>query len=198
MVAVPNIQHMTPEEYLEFDRQSDTKHEYFGGEIYAMAGATKRHVQITSALTALLFNQTVNRPCNVFQSDMRVHIDQNTYFFPDLAIVCGDDQYLGEKEDTLLNPNVVIEVLSPSTKDRDRGSKWQQYRQIDSLQDYLLVSQDQMLVEHYTRDGDAWVLRDYVNEYDSVPLPSIGCELKLSDIYQKIDFGQPEEEDTSE
>jgi Uma2 family endonuclease len=190
---------MTPEEYLEFDRQSDTKHEYFGGEIYAMAGAKRRHVWITTRIVSLLSSQIGVGPCDVLSSDMRVQVSDDAYYYPDVVVVCDDYQYAeGDAEDTLLNPNVIIEVLSKSTKDRDRGSKWQQYRQIDSLQDYLLVSQDQMLVEHYTRDGDAWVLRDYVNEYDSVPLPSVGCELKLSEIYQKIDFGQPEEEDTSE
>lgn len=188
MVAVLTHQDLTPEEYLEFERQSDEKHEYIGGQLYQMAGASKRHVQLTSRLTTLLSIQIGNRPCDVLASDMRVQV-RNAYFYPDVTVACEDGHYIGEREDTLLNPSVVIEVLSPSTQDYDRGSKWQEYRQITNLQDYLLVSQDKMQIEHYNRTSEtSWNFQEYTNDEDVIVLESVGCELKLGDIYRMIVF----------
>ncbi|QPC83752.1 Uma2 family endonuclease [Phototrophicus methaneseepsis] len=194
MVALPDHQNMTPEEYLEFERQSDEKHEYIGGQIYAMAGAKRRHVWITTRIATLLSIQAQVGPCDVLSSDMRVQISHDAYFYPDVVVACDDYQYSeGEGDDNLTRPSVIVEVLSPTTQDYDRGRKWQQYRRIASLQDYLLVSQGMMLVEHYTRTSEtSWQFQEYTKPEDVVSLVSIGCELKLDDIYQKIDFSVDE------
>ena len=189
MSALPQYTGWTVEEYLDYERQADERHEFVAGKVYAMAGASERHNQITSALHFTLYGQLIERPCEVFQSDMRVQAAEAVFFYPDLVMVCGEVQYTDAARDLLLNPTVVIEVLSPSTEDYDRGRKFKRYRGIASLQDYLLVAQSQPQVEHYARQGtDTWRLTDYTRPDDTLQLPSIGCTLRLSDVYRKVRF----------
>ncbi|MBZ0275529.1 MAG: Uma2 family endonuclease [Anaerolineae bacterium] len=188
-MALPQSQQWTVAEYLEYERTSGSRHEFIGGQVVAMAGASERHNQITSALHFLLYGQTESRPCQVFQSDMRVAAVESAYFYPDLVVVCGDAQYADSSRDTLLNPVVIIEVLSPSTEDFDRGRKFRMYRGIPTLSDYLLVSQKRILVEHFTRQtGDTWILRDFVRPTDQIALPAIGCTLSIEAIYRRVNF----------
>ena len=189
MSALPDPSTWDVEQYLAYERGSDTRHEFVGGDVLAMAGASEQHNQITSALNFLLYGQLLDRPCQIFQSDMRVKADELIYFYPDIVVVCGEADYADDTRDILLNPTVVIEVLSPSTEDYDRGRKFTNYRKIASLRDYVLVAQSEMKVEHHTlKQGEGWLLKEYASVEDTVQLPSIDCTLALSDIYRKVSF----------
>lgn len=190
MSAIPDPSTWSVEQYLAYERESDIRHEFVGGDVMAMAGASERHNQITSALNFLLYGQLLDRNCSVFQSDMRVKADELVYYYPDVVATCGDTKYLDDRHDILLNPTVVIEVLSPSTEDYDRGRKFANYRKISSLRDYILVAQHEIKVEHHTlKTGEGWLLKDFTQADDIIELPSIDCTLALSDIYRKVTFG---------
>jgi len=179
----------TQEEYLAFERTSETRHEYLDGEIYDMSGASVAHNRIAGNTFASLHSQISDRPCDVFQNDMRLKVTAaRLYTYPDVIVVCGEPQLSDDKLDTLLNPTVIIEVLSPSTESYDRGMKFQGYRTLDSLQEYLLISQEKVSIEHYVRKGDQWVLSDAVRLEDVVQLSSIDCRLALADVYKKVTF----------
>jgi Uma2 family endonuclease len=142
MAAEP-ITAMSVEEYLEFERASETKHEYYGGEVLAMAGASYDHNTIVGNIFATLHAQLRGKPCRVNFSDIRVPIpDSGLFTYPDLTVVCGPPQFRDERRDSLLNPKVIIEVLSPSTESHDRGKKFQHYRTIASLDEYVLIAQE--------------------------------------------------------
>ncbi len=185
---------MTTEAYLEFERQSEIKHEYLNGEIFAMSGASERHNLIVLNTGASLHTQLRKRPCKAYPSDMRVRIKGTSFYtYPDLSAVCGNAEFEDDVLDTLLNPSVIIEVLSPSTENYNRGKKFQQYRKLDSLQDYVLIAQDSMRIEHYARQGEQWILTDVTSADGIVTLASIGCTLALSDVYEKVTFESDDE-----
>ena len=190
MSALPQRDKWTVEEYLAFEDSADVRHEYLNGDILSFAGATEQHNQVALNLSTELNIQMRERPCRVFQSDMRVRVTKSAYFYPDVVALCGKPQYTNETRNTLLNPMVIIEVSSPSTGKFDRGDKFSYYREIPSLVDYLLVYQDRMHIEHYTRQGDTWVLRDFRQAEDVVTLASIDCTLALSDVYRKVSFDE--------
>jgi Uma2 family endonuclease len=178
-------------DYLNCERESDARHQFIAGQVVAMAGANERHNQLASTLNFLLYGQLIERDCQVFQSDMRVRTPQRTvnYFYPDVVVVCGEAHYEEARRDTLLNPTVVFEVLSPSTQDYDRGTKFTHYRTLSSLRDYVLVSQTQAQIEHYARQpDDTWVLRDLTHPDETLDLLSINCRLLLADIYRKVNL----------
>ncbi len=183
-------QTMTVAEYLAFERASEEKHEYLNGEIFLMAGATGNHnvVQINTA--ASLHAQLRKRPCITYGSDMRVRVDDSgLYTYPDISVVCDPPEFEGEDQDTLLNPTLIIEVLSPSTESYDRGRKFQHYRTLASLQEYVLVAQDSAHIERYLRQpGDEWLLADATGLDARIELASIGCTLALADVYEKVSF----------
>ena len=191
MSTVPTKRY-TPQEYLELERKAETKSEYYRGEIFAMSGASRAHNRIAMNLSALVWNQLRGRPCDVFGSDMRVKVEiSGLYTYPDLSALCGEPQFDDEHTDTLLNPSVLVEVLSPSTEDYDRGGKFELYRQIESLREYVVVAQDRLLVEHHTRQDDgSWRLVDYKDKGGELHLASIECRLRLEDIYDKVEFPQ--------
>jgi Uma2 family endonuclease len=188
MSALPE-QHLTPEQYLEFERNSDERHEYFQGEIYAMSGASEAHNTITFNTAGSLHFQLRKRPCKGYSTDMRVKVRAvGLYTYPDVVVVCGEPKFEDGEFDTLLNPTVLIEVLSPSTENYDRGKKFQHYRTLESLQEYLLISQESARIEHYVREGDQWIFTDATQLEDVVTLPSIDCTLALADVYEKVSF----------
>ena len=190
---MPQYTDWTVEDYLEYERGADARHEFVAGRVYAMAGASERHNQIASALNFALYGQLLEQPCQVFQSDMRVQAAEDVFFYPDLVVVCGEAQYTDPSRDTLLNPTVVFEILSPTTEDYDRGRKFKCYRAIPGLQDYLLVAQNQPQIEHFTRQGvDTWRLTDFTRLDAALELPSIGCTLQLGAIYRKVRFEEPD------
>lgn len=188
MTAQPKP-YITEAMYLELERNSIDKHEYYAGEIYAMTGASEQHNLIAMNLGASLHSQLRGRPCRVYPSDMRVKVLQtglNTY--PDLAIVCGTSQFTEDKRDTLINPTVIIEILSPSTERYDRGMKFQHYRGIETLEEYILVAQDKHYIERFVRQdhSNEWLFSEAVGLKASLFLPSIQVTLALNDVYEQV------------
>jgi Uma2 family endonuclease len=178
---------LTPEEYLAIERRSEFKSEYFAGETFAMAGGNKRHNLVAGNINRILGTQLLDRDCNVYNSDMRVKIASvGKYTYPDASVACAEEQFEDEDEDTLLNPVVIIEVLSKSTEAYDRGKEWEHYQRLDSLHDYLLVSQTPYRVEQFTRRQGSWRYTEYVGESEVIEIKSIGCSLVLRDIYAKL------------
>ncbi|MFN7948013.1 MAG: Uma2 family endonuclease [Blastocatellia bacterium] len=181
----------TPEEYLAFERASETKHEYLDGQIYAMAGASPLHNQICFNVTVAIGSRLRGTSCYGYTSDQKVRTDPLDLFsYPDLTIVCGEPRYHDEQNDVILNPGVIIEVLSPTTESYDRGEKFAHYRQTKSLTDYILIAQDRPGVEHYSRQkGKRQWLFDSATEMSAeITIDSIKCRLKLADIYDPVVF----------
>lgn len=191
MSAVPKI-YLTPAEYLAFERQSDVKHEYFRGELFAMAGASRQHVRISINVTTLLDNQLKGRRCEVFNGDMRVKVSPTgLYTYPDASVVCGRPRFEDKELDVLLNPTVIVEILSKSTEAYDRGEKFAQYRTLDTLSDYLLVSQDRPLIERFTRQPDSvWLFTESAGLDAVMPIEAIQCQLPLAEVYDRVEFDQ--------
>ena len=182
---------LTPEEYLAFERKATTKHEYLNGQIIAMSGASREHNLITVNTVNQLYTQLIDGACETYVSEMRVkNYQTNSYTYPDIVVVCDEPRFEDDVFDTLLNPIVLIEVPSPSTEAYDRGEKFAHYRQIDSLQEYILVSQERIGVEHYLRQGTQWLLTEFRELQEVLALVSIRCELRLSDIYRRITFSE--------
>lgn len=181
---------MTIEEYLAFEETSAVRHEYFAGQIYALAGGNASHSIICSNINALLHNQLRQRPCVVYTSDMKIKIERTKlYTYPDVSVVCGPARFEDRTQRVLLNPVIIVEVLSESTEKYDRGKKFQHYRAIETLQEYILVAHDAKQVDHYIRQPDNLWLLSPVNEEDQVfILPSISCILRIDDIYEKVPF----------
>ncbi len=187
MSAVLQQTHYTAEDYLALERSASIKSEFHDGHIYAMTGASRKHNLITVNIAGELRSQLKKRPCEAYISDMRVKAAKAVnYYYPDIAVVCGTPQFEDAHVDTLINPTVLIEVLSPSTEAYDRGGKFARYRKIATLQEYLLVTQDQPIIERYIRQGDVWLLSEAVGLDASVPLESIDCVLYLREVYDKV------------
>ncbi|MYH83425.1 Uma2 family endonuclease [Candidatus Poribacteria bacterium] len=187
MSSVVAQTYLTPEEYLAFERKAATKHEYLNGQIVAMSGASFAHNFITVNIATHLNIQLMNGECRVATSDMRVKVTEiDSYFYPDVVVVCGEPVPEDNVFDTLLNPTVIVEVLSPSTETYDRGEKFEHYQQIDSLKDYILISQDKIHVEHYCRQGSRWLQTEFQELSDVLSLRSIDCELRLQDVYRRV------------
>ena len=182
--------YLTPTEYLTVERKQKYKSEYWNGELYAMAGASERHNLITTNVVIELGTQLRGRSCKVYPSDMRVQIKATgLYTYPDVVVVCGKPQFEDEEIDTLLNPTVIVEVLSKSTETYDRGKKFENYRMLDSLTEYVMIAQDRVHVEHYVRQQDnQWLLSEAKELQDAIELPTIQCTLALADVYDKVDF----------
>lgn len=185
----------TPEEYLEIERGSETRHEYIDGEIFEMAGANKRHNRISTNVIRLLDNQLLDRDCNIYGSDMRIKIQPaEKYTYPDVVAICGEEIFADETEDTLLNPILIVEVLSKSTEAYDRGAKFEYYQTIESFQEYVLIAQEPYRVEQFVRkDKNVWTYFEFRRAEDIVKLNSIDCEISLRDIYHKIEQKFPKE-----
>jgi Uma2 family endonuclease len=179
---------LTPEEYLAIERRAETKSEYFKGEMYAMVGASREHNLISSNIAGELRQQLKGRPCETYSNDMRVRVPSTgLYTYPDVVVVCGEPAFEDEHVDTLLNPTLVVEVLSDSTESYDRGRKFAHYRSVESVVEYLLVAQDEYRVEQFVRQADGrWLLSDVRTLEGSVELASVGCALQLREIYDRI------------
>ena len=181
--------YLTPEEYLAWERKADTKHEYLRGEIIAMSGASYAHSLIVTNISGELYVQLKGGTCEVHTNDMRVRTSPETsYFYPDVVVVCDRPRFEDSTFDTLLNPIALVEVLSPSTQAYDRGEKFRHYQQLTSLQEYILVSQDEVGVERYRRQGTEWQPTEFRSLEDVLSLTSIDCELSLDDIYRRVEF----------
>lgn len=187
MSAVIKQTHYTAEDYLNLERNALYKSEFHEGQIYAMTGASRKHNLIIFNIAGELRSQLKNRPCEAYMNDMRVKAaEARGYHYPDIAVVCGTPQFEDAHVDTLLNPTLLIEVLSPSTEAYDRGGKFAHYRKIETLREYLLVTQDMPSIERYVRQGDSWILTEAVGLDATVTLESINCVLSLREVYDKV------------
>lgn len=183
--------YLTPEQYLEIERKAEYKSEYYNGEMFAMAGAGLTHNRLAIATIGELRPQLRRGPCEVFGSDMRVAITSTgLYCYPDASVCCGGPQLLDGHKDTLLNPTLIVEVLSPSTEAYDRGRKFGHYRAIESFREYLMVSSELIGAELFARQSDGrWTLMMEANRLeDTIELESVGCRLKLADLYEKVEL----------
>ena len=189
MVAQP-IATMTEDEYLAFERASETRHEFLDGRVYAMAGASMSHGDIIQNTSSHLFIKLRGGQCRAITNDLRVRVGAtglNTY--PDIVVVCGEPRLTDDHLDTLLNPTILFEVLSPSTEAYDRTTKWEHYQLLESLQEYVLIKQNTPRVEHYTRQNDgSWRYVATTGLEAAVTLPSLGCTLTLAEIYENVTF----------
>jgi Uma2 family endonuclease len=198
MAAYPKRQmntrpRITSEEYLERERRAETRSEYRDGVIVAMAGATPDHNAVVFDITGVLSAQLRGKPCQGFTSDLRVRVPAcNNYYYPDIVIACEEPKYERLKGmASLLNPTLIVEVLSDSTEATDRGEKWTCYQTLESLQTYVLVSQRQPLLEIYQRQENGWLYVAFTSLEGAVFLDAIGCELRLADVYARIQFPKP-------
>lgn len=184
---------MTVAQYLAIERQNDFKSEFYRGEMFAMAGASREHNGIKENMIIRLGAQLLGGPCRSFSSDQRVAVDRTgLYTYPDIVIVCGQPEYSPEDRDTLVNPQVIIEILSPSTEAYDRGAKFRNYQQLPSVREYVLVSQDQMSIDRFVRqpNGD-WLLTGFNGPESLLSLATVEARIPLSDIYANVEFKPP-------
>ena len=194
MASLPAQTLFTSEEYIAQERKALHKSEYLSGQIFAMSGASRAHSLITGNIFNRLYNQLVASDCEVHSSDMRVQPSPIAYFYPDVVVACSEPRFEDDVFDTLLNPIVIVGVLSPSTAAYDREEKFAHYRQLTSLQDYVLVSQHRFCVEHHWRQGRQWEHTEFRSPEDVLPLISIGCQISLRDIYTRVRIADQEED----
>jgi Uma2 family endonuclease len=188
-MSSPNPSLLTPGEYLELERKSEIRSEYIAGRMYAMSGASLRHALIAGNLHGEIWSQLRGKDCKVVMNDLRVKVaPTGLYTYPDIVAFCGNAQLEDEHFDTLLNPTVIVEVLSESTEAYDRGEKFAQYRRLETLRAYVLVAQDKIRIEHFLRRGDEWILSEVSGPDGTLDLSSIDCHVPLSAIYEGVDF----------
>jgi Uma2 family endonuclease len=181
---------LTEEQYLAIERAAEYKSEYYDGYMYAMAGASASHAQITGNLTRELGSALRQKPCGVMPNDLRVRVPPARFYtYPDVAVVCGEMQFADDQKDTLLNPTLLIEVLSTSTEGYDRGEKFHRYGEIESLQEYALVSQFAPRIDIFRRQqSNQWLVIPVSGLESSCTFESVGATIPLSEIYHRIEF----------
>jgi Uma2 family endonuclease len=182
--------YLTPEQYLEIERAAECKSEYFNGEMFAMAGGSLDHGRIFRNLLFLLNGQLRGRSCEVAGSDLRLRVSPTgLYTYPDIVVFCGRPQFADSRTDTITDATVIIEVLSPSTVNYDRGFKFEQYRRVPSLKDYIVIAQDRVYLEYWTLQVDgSWNLRETSDLNEVIQLPSIECSFRLAEAYERVEF----------
>lgn len=186
MSAIPK-QRFSEAEYLALESNSEIKHEYFHGEIFAMSGASPEHDRIFGNVFINLGVQLRGKPCEPFSSDIRVRISSRIYTYPDISVVCREAEFTPDNSPSLANPTLIIEILSPSTESYDRGTKFQNYQTLESLQEYVLIAQDKARIETFIRNADnAWIFRQALGLEATIDLASIQCSLALADVYERI------------
>jgi Uma2 family endonuclease len=192
MSSLPRPQ-FSPQEYLALERRAEYRSEYFDGEIFAMAGASREHNLIAGNAFASLHGQLKGRRCEAYPGDMRVRVSQpGLYTYPDVVVVCGEPEFEDAEVDTLLNPTLIVEVLSPTTEAYDRGEKFAQYRTLASLAEYVLIAQDRYRVERFARQPDGQWLFAAAHRLDQViSLASIDCRLPLAEVYDRLTLPKP-------
>lgn len=177
----------TVKEYLELDRAAELKSEYHDGEMFPIAAVSFHHAQLVAQTSAALYNCLRGRPCTVACSPIRVRVSPSQYVYPDILVICGKPQFTDEHVDTITNPKVIVEVLSPSTADYDSGGKFRLYRRLESFQEYLLVAQDEAKVEVYRKQSEAsWNIEIVTGLDGIVKLDSVQVEFPLSDLYEGV------------
>lgn len=180
---------MTEAEYLEFEQNSETRHEYVDGQVFAMAGASRAHSRISVNLTRIIGTQLRGKNCALRSNDMRIQMASGKYTYPDLSAVCGESQFAPNVFDSLINPTLILEILSPSTEAYDRGQKFRNYRLLPSLREYILVAQDSPRIERYhLLKDDIWSFIEVAGLDSSIELLSIDCTLPLAEVYEDVEF----------
>lgn len=189
-MSTQKIKKLTPEEYLEIERNAEFKSEYYNGEMFALAGASYVHNRITRNISKALGLQLKGKVCEEFQSDLKIKEKISGLFtYPDVVVIRGEPEFYDDEKDVVFNPAVIMEVLSKSTETYDRGFKFEWYRRIETLKDYFMVSQDKISIEYYTRnDDDSWTLKEFKKINQNIEIKSIGCILELKDVYYKVDL----------
>ncbi len=191
-MATAALTRYTPEEYFALERNAEFKSEYLDGRIVAMTGASIEHATIAGNVFGELRTRLRGGPCRAFISDLRVQVEGGRrYTYPDVSAVCGEPRFMDGTLDTLTNPALIVEVLSPSTEAYDRGDKFLHYRGIESLQEYVLVAQDRVLVERFVRAGEFWTLSTISDVDASLELTSVGCGILLREIYENVGLPTP-------
>lgn len=189
-MSTQKVRKISEKEYLEIERKAEFKSEYYNGEMFSLAGASLEHNRISKNITKTLNNQLNNKPCESFQSDLKIKEQSSGVFtYPDIVVVCGEPEFYDKEKDTIVNPIVLMEVLSPSTEGYDRGFKFELYRKIKSLKAYVIISQKQVSIEYYTRNSDeSWNLKEYNDKNQSIEIKSIDCLLDLNEVYYNVKF----------
>jgi Uma2 family endonuclease len=181
---------LTAQQYLEIERRAEYKSEFLNGEMFAMSGASRAHNLIATNVTRELSGQLRGRPCETYAGDMRVKVSETgLYTYPDVLVVCGEAEFEDAHVDTLLNPTVIVEVVSPSTEAYDRGEKFAQFRNLASLREYVLIAQDRPRLERFRRsEGQDWLFSAVDGLEETAHLTAIGCDLALADVYERVPF----------
>jgi len=189
MAAVP-IHRLSEEEYLALERKAEHKSEFYRGEMFAMAGASREHNTVKENLIGELYGRLKGSACRTYSSDQRLRVDPTgLYTYPDIVVVCGEAQFDPKDRDTIMNPTAIIEILSPSTESYDRGSKFRQYQQVESLKEYILVSQEEPVCERFVRQDDgSWNLTSLIGLTESFTFQSVAVSIPMSDIFRDVVF----------
>ncbi len=179
----------TLEDYFSVEETAETKHEFYDGEIFAMTGASLNHNRIAANIFTALSIALRDKPCDIFTSDMRIATSSKLYTYPDVSVFCDAVELTKDKYDTATNPTILVEVLSKSTQKYDRGQKFDQYKSISTLREYVLIEQYQILVEHFQLgDNHEWTRRDYHKLTGTLNLSSVSFQVSLAEIYRRVDF----------
>ncbi|MCP9494439.1 MAG: Uma2 family endonuclease [Pyrinomonadaceae bacterium MAG19_C2-C3] len=189
MSAQLETTYITAEEYLALERKAETKSKYYNGVIYAMSGARRKHVRVAGNISRELGNKLIDRDCDVYQSDLRVCVNpqRGLYTYPDVIVTCGEERFLDNEFDTLLNPIIVFEVLSKPTASYDRNQKFELYGAIESLKEYVLVAQDRAKIEHFARQPSGQWLMTIAQGLDAtIKLDAVECELSAREVYRRV------------
>ncbi len=189
-MSTNRIKKYTLKEYFEIEKTSDIRHEFVYGEIFAMVGASRSHNRIASAINTRLYMQFLNTTCESFMSETRTRVNNDLYYYPDIVVACNPEFEVIEGVDNLINPVLIVEVLSRSTARFDRDTKFREYQQIGSLRYYLLVSQNEVDTTLFTRQDNNWTNQNYNNLADAIELPTINARLNIRDIYLRVQFQQ--------
>lgn len=192
MSANPNTTKMTVDEYLEFERDSEIRHEFIDGEIYAMAGASPSHNRIVLNLSVSMFDHVDSNGCEMFGENQRLALEKSTdrdYLYPDTSVVCDAPEFTDDNPKALKNPILIIEVLSPSSQKFDSDEKFTLYRQMDTFREYVLVWQDKAKIAcYYLNDNNIWEFSDATGLESTILFKSIDCTLSLADVYRRVTF----------
>jgi Uma2 family endonuclease len=192
MAALRELRRFTPEEYLAVEERAETRSEYLDGQIFMMADGSPRHSQVANNVATSLTVALRATPCRVFNSDLRVLVQHSGFYtYPDVSVICGKTEFAPSHTDTVINPIVIVQVLSASTRDHDMGYKFELYRGLPSLQHYLLIEADKAYV-HYFRKVEAgqWLMIEVIDTSGAIELTGLGIPLPLADIYDKVDFAE--------
>lgn len=190
VMSTQSLPLLTPEQYLEIERAAENRSEYLAGSMYAMSGSSFDHAFLVTNTLSALHAQLRGKECAAFAADLRLFVREHDLItYPDVFVTCRPFQVLDGRKDTMLDATVIIEVLSPSTKNYDRGEKFIFYRALPSFREYLLLSQDKVRAEHHVRQSDgAWLMREYSSLSGEITLPSIGCHVRLQDVYERVEL----------